>query len=58
MNARTRAARARRRGMSAVEVVMTAGIAFPTAALFYYLGTSACDGLFHVITTLVNWPYM
>ena len=46
-----------RRGMSALEVVMSAGVLLPLAGALFFLGIDMCKYLYGLISTLVGWPY-
>jgi hypothetical protein len=48
----------RRRGLASLELVLATGIAVPFAAGLMFLGFQACKRLYHVIGTLVGWPYL
>lgn len=54
MPARSRRAR---RGLSSLEVVMSAGVLLPLAGLLFFLGIDMCKYLYALISTLVGWPY-
>jgi hypothetical protein len=47
-----------RRGLAALEVVLATGITMPVVFALAYLGVRACKNLFHVISTLVDWPLL
>ena len=46
-----------RRGLSALEVVMTAGVLLPLAGVLLFLGVDMSKYLYGLISTLVGWPY-
>ena len=47
-----------RRGLSAMEVVITLGVTFPIAMALYFLGRDACARLFYIVDSLVSWPFL
>jgi hypothetical protein len=47
-----------RRGTASLEAILTIGIVVPIAYALMVLGMRACRQLFHVIGTLVGWPYL
>ena len=53
-SARSRRAR---RGISALEVVMTAGVLLPLAGGLLFLGIDMSKYIYNLISTLVGWPY-
>jgi hypothetical protein len=50
--------RRNRRGLSALEVVITLGVTFPIAMALYFLGRDACARLFYIVDSLVSWPFL
>jgi hypothetical protein len=44
--------------MAALEVVIATGITLPAVAFLFYGGVRACKNLFHVIGSLVGWPFL
>lgn len=46
-----------RRGLSSLEVVMSAGVLLPLAGVLFFLGIDMCKYLYALISTLVGWPY-
>lgn len=47
----------RRRGLSSLEVVMSAGILLPLSAAALFLGAKMYAYTYDVLSTLVGWPY-
>jgi hypothetical protein len=45
------------RGISALEVVMSAGVLLPLCAAALFLGAKMYQYVFGIISTLVGWPY-
>jgi hypothetical protein len=50
--------RAARRGIAALETVLTIGAFYSMAMLLLILGCRACNLLYHAIGTLVGWPLL
>lgn len=50
--------RLRRLGMASLEAVIATAITLPVVIFLLYMGTRACIRLFHVIGTLVGWPFL
>jgi len=54
----SRRSRRHRRGLSALEVIITLGVTFPIAMALYFLGRDACARLFYIVDSLVSWPFL
>ncbi len=46
-----------RRGLAALEVVMTTGLIFPSLALLLYLGFQVCRNYFSVAGSMMGSPF-
>ena len=53
-----RRARARRRGLASLEVVMTTLVMLPIAAAILWLGFKLAATAYQVIGALVAWPFL
>ncbi len=49
---------AHRRGLSALEVVMTTALIFPSMALTAYLAMNACRAIYSIIGTMIGSPLL
>jgi hypothetical protein len=47
-----------RRGMAALETVLTAGVFYSMAMMLLIMGCRACNLLYCAIGTLVGWPLL
>jgi hypothetical protein len=52
------AKRARRGGLSALEVIMTAALVLPIAAFMYWVIEQGLDLFFFTLGNTVGWPYL
>ena len=50
--------RPRRRGTTALEVVMITAVGVSMAAVLYYLVVNACDAVYRIVAVLVGWPLL
>jgi len=50
--------RLRRLGLASLEAVFATAITLPVVIFLLWLGSKACIRLFHVIGTLVGWPFL
>jgi len=50
--------RVRRRGLSALEVVLTTGLVLPMAAFMYWTIEQGLDLFFFTLGNTVGWPYL
>lgn len=48
----------RRAGLASLEAVLATAMTLPVVVFLLWLGSKACIRLFHVIGTLVGWPYL
>lgn len=47
-----------RKGLASLEAVFATAMTLPVIVFLLWLGTKACIRLFHVIGTLVGWPFL
>lgn len=55
---RVRSSAARRRGMSALEVIMVTGMVVPMAAALYWLFEMSMDQFWFLLGNAVGWPFL
>jgi len=54
----TNRSRLRRLGLASLEAVFATAMTLPVVVFLLWLGTKACIRLFHIIGTLVGWPFL